>query len=121
MIFENWLIPSADTWYTFKLKRLENIPNKNPSYSWDQISSFIRHDVKGSKDAHLIICLDCPDNIKDILNGRVKESKTSSSLEWHSIFLDALRDAYDESVWGIRDVIRNAEKVSFSARLLTLW
>jgi hypothetical protein len=78
-------------------------------YSWEQIVSFVRYDAHGN--AIFVLCLDSPDSVRKALKKRLIAAKTSLSFEWHVIFLEVLRDRYDQSVWSLRDYVRNAELV----------
>jgi hypothetical protein len=82
-------------------------------YFWEQVVSFVKSDAKGN--ALLVLCLDCPDNGKTALKEKLKTVGTNSSFEWHTIFLEVMRDRYDKSVWSLRDRVRNAERVCISS------
>jgi hypothetical protein len=78
-------------------------------YSWEQVVSFVSYDAHGN--TLFVLCLDSPDSVRKALKKRLIAAKTSLSFEWHVIFLEVLRDRYDESVWSLRNCVRSAELV----------
>jgi hypothetical protein len=94
-------------WYSFKVKQMEQQGTR--PYSWEQVVSFVRCDANGS--TLFVACLDTPDSVRTALKRKLDTAKTSFSFEWHAIFLEVVRDRYDESVWSLRDCVRNAELV----------
>jgi hypothetical protein len=94
-------------WYSFKVKQMEQQDTR--PYSWEQVVSFVSYDAHGN--TLFVLCLDSPDSVRKALKKRLIAAKTSLSFEWHVIFLEVLRDRYDESVWSLRNCVRSAELV----------
>jgi hypothetical protein len=71
--------------------------------------SFVKYDATGN--TLFVVCLDAPDSVRTALKRKLNTAGTSFAFEWHVIFLKAVRDRYDESVWLLRNCVRNAELV----------
>ena len=78
-------------------------------YSWEQVASFVRYDA--DDNTLLVICLDTPDSVRTALKRKLNTAKISFALAWHAILLEVVQDKYNESVWSLRDYVRNAELV----------
>jgi hypothetical protein len=94
-------------WYSFKIKHIKQQDTR--PYSWEQVVSFVRHDTYGN--TLFVVCLDTSVSARTALKRKLNTATTSFSFNWHAIFLEVVRDEYDESVWSLRDCVRNAELV----------
>jgi hypothetical protein len=71
--------------------------------------SFVKYDANGN--TLFVVCLDAPDSVRTALKRKLNTAGTGFAFKWHAIFLKVVRDRYDESVWLLRDCVRNAELV----------
>jgi hypothetical protein len=94
-------------WYSFKVKRMERQDTR--PYCWEQVVSFVKYDANGN--TLFVVCLDTPDSVRTALKRKLFTAGTNFAFEWHAIFLEVVRDRYNESVWLLRDCVRNAELV----------
>jgi hypothetical protein len=78
-------------------------------YSWEQVASFVRYYANGN--ILFVICLDTPDSVRTALKKKLNTFKIGFAFAWHAIFLEVVRERYNESVWSLRDFVRHAELV----------
>ncbi|EEH10403.1 conserved hypothetical protein [Histoplasma capsulatum G186AR] len=97
-------LASLDTWSCFKLKEAIS---KN-EYVWHQMTMFIRWRPKEQNT--FIFCSDLSESLQKALNHRISGIDPSDPYTWHAVFLDELRECYDDCVWKLRHLVREAEK-----------
>ncbi|QSS55658.1 hypothetical protein I7I53_03601 [Histoplasma capsulatum var. duboisii H88] len=97
-------LASLDTWSCFKLKEAIS---KN-EYVWHQMTMFIRWRPK--EQNMFIFCSDLSESLQEALNRRISGIDPSDPYTWHAVFLDELRECYDDCVWKLRHLVREAEK-----------
>ncbi|PGH29581.1 hypothetical protein GX50_07659 [[Emmonsia] crescens] len=102
--YVNGAIANLDTWSCFKIKEADS----EGKYDWHQMTMFIRWNPIEKNT--FIFCSDFSETLQDALKRRMISVDPSDPYTWHAIFIDKLRDAYDTSVWKIRDLVRAAEK-----------
>ncbi|QSS65883.1 hypothetical protein I7I51_06734 [Histoplasma capsulatum] len=95
---------APDTWSCFKLKEAIS---KN-EYVWHQMTMFIRWRPKEQNT--FILCSDLSETLQEALNRRISGIDPSDPYTWHAVFLDELRECYDDCVWKLRYLVREAEK-----------
>lgn len=71
---------------------------------------FIRRNLKTRQ--HLILLLDCPDNLKQRLEQLPPSTTKRTPYTWHAIFVREALQLYDDSIWALRDIVRDVERVS---------
>ena len=94
-------------WYSFKVKRVEQQDTR--PYHWEQVVSFVKYNANGN--TLFVVCLDAPDGVRTAIKQKLNTAGTGFAFEWHAIFLEVVRDRYDESVWLLRDCVLGAELV----------
>jgi hypothetical protein len=77
------------------------------SYAWEQVACFAMHDADNM--CFLVLCLDCPKEARKQLKDKLSSWRPSQIDSWHGLFLGAVRDLYDQSVWSLRHCIRDSE------------
>jgi hypothetical protein len=114
---------AAETWFRFLVKKLKtDISSSNPPYEWYEMG-FLTYCTAPNKT--IALCFDVPDifrqRLHDTLNfSRLRpEDYNKSSI--HIFLIKEAVDLYDDSVWAIRDVIRNIEKVCGSIAAFQRW
>ncbi|OJD18766.1 hypothetical protein AJ78_01237 [Emergomyces pasteurianus Ep9510] len=103
-------LTSLDTWSCFKLKEADS----SGVYIWHQMTMFIRWNP--IEQNTFIFCSDLSKALKDRLSSRMPSVDPRDPYVWHAVFIDELREAYDVSVWKIRDLVRAAEKARDDTR-----
>ncbi|KAK2781991.1 hypothetical protein FQN53_000241 [Emmonsiellopsis sp. PD_33] len=127
--YEGNSVASLDTWSCFKIKvARENPANKKVVYKWHQTTVYVRWNKE--RGSRWVLCLGFPDEIEakwkyglglvstDELEAEEswKKWKNQSPLSvdpkdpymWHIALLGDLKEAYDNSVWKMRDMDRNS-------------
>ncbi|KAL9112360.1 MAG: hypothetical protein Q9187_007783, partial [Circinaria calcarea] len=91
-----------------------NATNAGLSYGWYEMTFFTRWERNHS----IILCIDTPSNTKSMLETALsRDLSTLNLMDPFAIYvplIDHIIMLYDRSIWGIRDLIRNVEKLSKS-------
>ncbi|OJD26094.1 hypothetical protein ACJ73_02532 [Blastomyces percursus] len=95
---------TLDTWSCFKLKYAASAGD----YHWYQMTMFVRWNP--IEQNTFIFCSDFLPSLRDGLNRRISSVDPSDPFTWHASFANELRVVYDKCVWGLRDLVRIAEK-----------
>lgn len=96
------------------MKQLEQTPGyKHHGYVWYSIEFFAFQSASGRTS---VLCLDTPDRFRLRLLESLKSHgwrfNDPDIYQLHTFLLDQIINLYDESVWALRDVVRNLERVS---------
>ena len=102
-------LTSLDTWYRFIVKKAHPMQSL---YSWSEMSFF----TTSTTGFTINLCFDVPKGAKT----RIYQALASGQQPFdirdiyasHVTLLDEILTMYDESVWAIRDGVRQIEKVS---------
>lgn len=111
-----WLhmLTSPDTWFRFIVKRFKPM---HSTYSWFEMSFFTTW-TAGSMTS---FCFDVPKTaqirIHQTLASRAQPIDLEDVYANHVILLDEILVLYNESVWALRDGLRQIEKVSCNENL----
>jgi hypothetical protein len=96
-------------WYSFKVKHVVNTKHHTQvPYVWHQIMCIALHFTETS--SAIIICLDLPRPVQKKMEAKLTSTNWNDSLAFHPILLLAVRELYDDSVWALRDLVRDAER-----------
>ncbi|EPS42093.1 hypothetical protein H072_3950 [Dactylellina haptotyla CBS 200.50] len=115
-----------DTWFRFLVKQL--IKGGDPTrqfpmdydYKWYKMGFFSTWSQSGHKS---ILCLDCPQDL--IISVRLSLDNCSNDhflvdpYSFHQIIIRGIVNIYDNSIWTIRDVVRDVEKAGYRKDLST--
>ena len=108
MMFLHTLI-SLDTWYRIIVKKVAPMQS---SYSWDEMSFF----TKWTPHCTLNFCFDVPMTsqirLRQALDSDEQPFGVNDLYASHVRILDQILMMFDESVWALRDGVRQIEKVS---------
>jgi hypothetical protein len=98
-------------WFRCLVKIVHPTPQDGAGYTWYEMTFFTRW----TPDHYMVVCVDTPDNfpadLKHSLSTRSGELDLSDPFALHIPLMDQIIMLYDQSVWGIRDLIRRVEKV----------
>jgi hypothetical protein len=95
-------------WYSFKIKQVSNTKTSaHVSYIWHQIMCLALHFTE--TNSAIIFCLDMPRPTQDAMEAKLTSINWNDSLAFHPFLLSVIRGMYNDSVWALRDFIRNAE------------
>ncbi|KAK6531885.1 hypothetical protein TWF694_003050 [Orbilia ellipsospora] len=106
------------TWFRFLVKKVDVLQVKNTlrntsaiSYSWLKTGFFTTWSPDGRQS---ILCLDCPPEVKDHIWNALQNTDTDcfqfDPYCFHPTVVNAMVAAFDESVWLLRDAVRDVEK-----------
>src|SRR4051812_47834229 len=105
------LILPACTWLRCLVKILHGTPHAGMGYAWHEMTFFARWEP----GHFMAVCVDTPDNLlADLEQGLSTEPETLDLSDPFALYIpltDQIIMLYDQSVWGIRDLIRRIEKV----------
>ena len=97
-----------DTWYRMIVK---NVAPMQSSYSWTEMSFY----TKWTPNFTLNFCFDVPMafqvRLRQALDSRVQPLGVGDLYASHVRILDQILMLFDESVWALRDRVRQIEKV----------
>lgn len=98
----------TDTWFRFIVKHVDQKPT---DYRWYEMSFF----STWSRNSNILICFDVPDTLRLPINealvrGSIPSYDSSAPYSLHSLLLTHLLPLYHESVWAVRNHVRQAEK-----------
>lgn len=107
---------AAETWFRFLVKQLKiDISSSKPAYEWYEMG-FLTYCTAPNET--IVLCFDVPDifrtRLHDTLNFTLWRREDYSISSLHAFLTKETIDLYDDSVWAIRDVVRDIEKVSGS-------
>ncbi|PGH18295.1 hypothetical protein AJ79_00634 [Helicocarpus griseus UAMH5409] len=97
----------VDTWSCFKIKEAKKTDGKI-KYHWYQMVMFIRWNP--TERSKFVFCMDFDEDIKNALGRRMSSIDLDNPYAWHATFIEELLSIYDDSVWKLRDLVREAEK-----------
>ncbi|KAB8207058.1 hypothetical protein BDV34DRAFT_223932 [Aspergillus parasiticus] len=97
----NGNVLTHDSWSCFKVKRIWKMSNSFMVYNhWTQLAVFVQHNF--STSTQLVMCLNCPDQIKSQLRAFMSSIQTSDSYSWHAAFARETINVYDQAIWDLR-------------------
>jgi hypothetical protein len=113
------IISVTATWFRFLVKQLDTASNQAlPPYIWYEMSFFLGNSSNGST---ALFCFDIPANLKSSVIAALDQSSNVGSrttLIWlENLIIEQAVYLYDQSVWNIRDWIRNVELVRSFMRM----
>lgn len=80
-----------------------------------QITLFVRWHSETHR-VQLALFLNCPEKLKIRLQHRLLSSsmdKRDDPYAWHVTFAEEISQLYDHSIWSLRDLVRDVEKVQY--------
>ena len=99
------------TWFRCLVKDVRATANAGLSYGWYKMTFFTRWEQNHS----ITLCIDTPSNTKSMLEIALSQDlSTLNLMDPFAVYvplIDHIITLYDRSIWGIRDLIRNIEKV----------
>jgi len=101
-------LSSLVTWFRIIVKQI-SLPDF--SYTWHEIS-FV---TKWTVDASIAICFDVPEHVRTRIEEAVTHPSRSEPTDiyaFHVVILDQFISLLDNSVWALRDALRQIETVS---------
>ena len=103
-----YILIGLDTWYRILVK---NVAPMQSSYSWAEMSFY----TKWTAYSTLNFCFDVPMasqiRLRQALDSREQPFGVGDLYASHVRILDQILMMFDESVWALRDGIRQIEKV----------
>ena len=93
------------SWSCFKIKRVRDPRH----YDWVQPAVFITWYPDTLKQVVFIIDHALPPS--DLLQVLPTQQATRNPYVWHAAFAGTMMGLYDQSFWGLRDLVRGTEKV----------
>jgi hypothetical protein len=108
----------SDTWFKFQVKHIFEYPAPNDKdYVWHKVNVFTRW---LSPQYNLVISFDTPAPLRSRLPASLLQSSYSLSHHdpyWtHGFLINEVTALQNESVWGIRSLIRKTEQVSWDSQ-----
>ena len=107
-----YMLICLDTWFRFIVKRVDPIQS---SYSWSEMSFY----TTWTTEFTINLCFDVPKasqmRLHQALNLRQKPFDTRDIYASHVLLLDEVLAMFDDSVWALRDGVRQIEIVSKNA------
>jgi len=92
---------------------VQNTGFNHEGYVWYQMGFFALQDAAGRTS---VVCFDTPDRFRlqllEDLNSSSRGFKEPDMHQLHTFLLDQILNLYDDSVWTLRDTVRNIERVS---------
>jgi hypothetical protein len=118
-----------ETWFRFLVKQLKtDISSSNPAYAWYEMG-FWTYCTGPNKT--IVLCFDVPAVLRARLHDSLSFSSRPEDYNSDSVHMFLTKEAvglYDDSVWGMRDAIREIERVSANmtafqrcARIIFTW
>lgn len=107
----------AETWFRFFIKQMiqHSSYNSEPKYIWYEMG-FFTHWSKGGD--RYVLCFDVPpalqDGVIDALTSLQKECIVPNAYAFHTLIAVEVVKLYDESIWSIRNVVRQVETARYS-------
>ena len=100
------------TWFRCLVKTLHHNLQDDMEYTWHEMTFFTRWAPGHST----VVCVNTPDNLlaglEQAMSTGSAELDLSDPFALHIPLMDQIIMLYDQSVWGIRDLIRQVEKVA---------
>lgn len=114
-----YMLIFLDTWYRFIVKKVDPVQS---SYSWSEMSFYSAWTTKCT----INLCFDVPKasqiRIHQALAVSHKPFETRDVYASHVILLDEILAMFDESVWALRDGVRQIERVlKYTASTESFW
>ena len=97
----------SDTWSCFKIKQVQTEPKL--SYTWQQPALFVKWQATDTR--RLILTLDASRDLQRQWDIRLPDIDDRDPYAWQVVFVEEVVKLYDKSVWSLRDLVRNVEKV----------
>ncbi|KAF7136784.1 hypothetical protein CNMCM5793_006253 [Aspergillus hiratsukae] len=95
------------SWTCFKIKHVV----EPGVYDWIQTAVFVQWHPQ--EDRQLVFFLNLPSIVKKYLaEHRPSPNQRANPYIWHTLFAQGVVKEYDKSIWSLRDLVRNIEKVS---------
>lgn len=99
----------SDTWYRFIVKKVDPMRS---TYHWSEMSFYSKWTV----DSIINICFDVPKasqvRLYQALSSHHQPFHIADVYASHGAILDEILALYDESIWSLRDGVRQIEMVS---------
>ncbi|KAH7050332.1 hypothetical protein B0J12DRAFT_93949 [Macrophomina phaseolina] len=100
-----------DSWCCFKIKQVhKSIEDDDAAwsikYEWQQPSVYISWNAQDL--VTLVLCMDTPEELQKTIQCAWDEGfdKVQDPYQWYCLIVDKITDLYDESVWKLRDFVR---------------
>ena len=112
-----WLV----TWFRFFIKQLAGYSSyaSDPKYTWHEMGFFTRWLSSGIGS---VVCFDIPASSQkrmiDALGFLSQDDIATDAYAFHMLIADEAIKLYDDSVWRIRNVVRNVETSRYSLFVL---
>lgn len=104
------VLSSEDTWYRFIIKKVDPMSS---SYFWSEMSFY----STWSREFNVNICFDVPKASQlRIVQGLSTHEQPFDAMDVyasHGIILGEILVMYDESIWALRDGVRQIEMVCY--------
>jgi hypothetical protein len=92
---------------------VQNTAFNHEGYVWYQMGFFALRNAAGRTS---VLCFDIPDHFRlqllEDLNSGSRGFQEPDMHQLHTFLLDQILNLYDDSVWALRDTVRNKERVS---------
>ena len=101
---------SLVTWSRFLIKKILSKHSNQLLYGWDKMSIH----TKWTPASMLVLCFDVPATTQAKIEQEVSHHHRYDSTDMyamHIVILNEIVQLFDESVWALRDEIRQIEKV----------
>lgn len=104
----------AEIWSRYLVKQLEqNTDSNHHRYVWYQMAFFALRNASGRTT---VLCFDTPDRFRlrllEDLSSNSRGANEPDIHQLHTFLVDQILNLYDASVWALRDIVRNVERVS---------
>ena len=96
-----------NTWFRFQIKQLSNVPTE---YTWNDFTFFTNWTPTGT---HTVLCFDVKLKFQSIIHSALSSEVDKMIFDiyhLHSTLISVVLVLYDESVWTLRDHVRDIEK-----------
>ena len=102
------MLTYADTWYRFIIKKVDSMGS---TYSWSEMSFY----STWTAGCTISICFDVPKasqmRLFQNLSASAQQLDVTDAYASHGVILGEVLFMYDESIWGLRNGVRQIEKV----------
>ncbi len=109
-----YLLIGLGTWFKFIIKQINAMQS---SYSWDEMSFY----TEWRPYSTISLCFDVPNSaqlrLRQALASRRQPLDVTDVYASHAIILNEIVNMFDESVWALRDGVRQIEKVDIGTSL----
>ncbi|EPS39999.1 hypothetical protein H072_6378 [Dactylellina haptotyla CBS 200.50] len=106
------------TWFRFLIKRLYYQNNAiDYNYTWLKMGFFTSWSPDRQKS---VLCLDCTSEFQEFIRKTLETGNNNDPFLldpycFHIIIIEAIARTIDDSIWALRNIVRETEKKRFSA------